>query len=640
MLAGKKLTMAEAVEKGLVSHDIAQDKREQLKQLFPEVFTDGKIDLDQLRRVVGDWIAPGKERYGLTWPGKADCMRVIQAPRVVTLKPDRGESIDFDDTHNVFIEGDNLEVLKLLQKAYFGEIKMIYIDPPYNTGREFIYPDRFQDPLETYLAYTRQSDHGGKRFSTNTEDSGWYHSAWLSMMYPRLYLARNLLRDDGVIFITIDDHEESNLSLLCDQVFGRENFRAKISWQKKYSVSNNFKGIASIRDFVLVYSKSDAFKNGLLPRSEESKARYYNPDNDPRGPWKPVDYWNVASVDARPNLVYEIVNPNTGKRVLPEKKAWKFSKEVHDEHVSDSRIWWGRDGGNEVPALKLFLSEVRDGMIPHNWWPHEEAGHTDEAKKHVDKLFGGASPFDTPKPTKLVERMLQIAGVESGDLVLDFFAGSCTTAEAVTRFAVGPGCALRYIMVQLPESCAEGSEAYKQGFGNIADVGKERIRRAIRALEKDGNGKVDSGDGGTLDLGFRVFRQSPSNFHIWEGGADQVEDLGGRLEDHVDHVRPDSEAEDILYELLLKAGFELTTNVARWTLAGQDVFAVADGALLICLEKEISPELIEAMADAAPLQVICLDEGFRGNDQLKANAVQTFKSRAREGAEAIVFRTV
>ena len=640
MLAGKKLTMAEAVEKGLVSQDIAEDKREQLKQLFPEVFTDGRIDLEQLQRIMGDWVAPGKERYGLTWPGKADCMRAIQAPSLATLKPDRGESVDFDDTQNVFIEGDNLEVLKLLQKAYFGKVKMIYIDPPYNTGGEFIYPDRFQDTLETYLAYTRQSGRGGKRFSTNTEDSGRYHSAWLNMMYPRLYLARNLLRDDGVVFITIDDHEESNLSLLCDQVFGRENFRAKITWQKKYSVSNNFKGVASIRDFVLVYSKGDAFRNGLLPRSEESRARYVNPDNDPRGPWKPVDYWNVASVDARPNLVYEIVNPNTGKRISPEKKAWKFSKEVHDEHVSDDRIWWGKDGGSDVPALKLFLSDVRDGMIPHNWWPHEEAGHTDEAKKHVDRLFGGSSPFDTPKPTKLVDRMLQIAGVESGDLVLDFFAGSCTTAEAVTRFAVGPGSPLRYIMVQLPESCAEDSEAYKQGFRTIADVGKERIRRAILASEKDGNGKLTSGEGGAFDLGFRVFKLSPSNFRIWVGGADQVEDLGEQLQEYVDHVDPASEAEDILYELVLKAGFELTTKIARRALAGKNVFAVAGGALLVCLEEEITPELIEAMADAEPLQVICLDKGFRGNDQLKANAIQTFKSRAKGGEEAIVFRTV
>ena len=231
MLAGKKLTMAEAVEKGLVSQDIAQDKREQLKQLFPEVFTDGKIDLDQLRRVVGDWIAPGKERYGLTWPGKADCMRVIQAPSVATLKPVRGESVDFDDTQNVFIEGDNLEVLKLLQKAYFGKVKMIYIDPPYNTGREFIYPDRFQDPLDTYLAYTGQKDEKGRKLSTDAELSGRLHANWLSMMYPRLYLARTLLRDDGAIFVSIDDHEQANLKILLDCVFGSENFVASVIWQ-------------------------------------------------------------------------------------------------------------------------------------------------------------------------------------------------------------------------------------------------------------------------------------------------------------------------------------------------------------------------------------------------------------------------
>lgn len=305
----------------LRSHDIAEDRRQELLRLFPEIRTEGgKIDCERLKLVLGETVDVGKERYGMTWPGKADCFKTIQSPSLGTLRPCPEESVNFDTTENLIIEGDNLEVLKLLQKSYLGKIKMIYIDPPYNTGNDFIYPDNYTESLQTYLEYTGQVDAQGKKFSTNTEADGRFHSKWLNMMYPRLYLARNLLRDDGVIFITIDDTESTNLRRLCDEVFGEENFIAAISRQKKYAVSNNYKGVASVRDFIVVYAKSAAFENGLLPRTEESTARYQNPDNDPRGPWKPVDYWNVASPESRPNLVYPIRNPNTGKEILPEKK--------------------------------------------------------------------------------------------------------------------------------------------------------------------------------------------------------------------------------------------------------------------------------------------------------------------------------
>jgi adenine-specific DNA-methyltransferase len=607
----------------LRSHDAAGDKIADLLRLFPEVRTEGgKLDFDRLKLALGETVDVGKERYGMNWPGKAECFKTIQAPSLGTLRPRPEESIDFDTTENVIIEGDNLEVLKLLQKSYLGKVKMIYIDPPYNTGNDFIYPDNYTESLQTYLEYTGQVDAEGRKFGTNTDADGRFHSKWMTMLYPRLYLARNLLRDDGIVFITIDDTEFANLRKLCDDVFGEENFVAAISWQKKYAVSNNYKGVASVRDFVLAYAKSPHFTNGLLPRTEESIARYQNPDNDPRGPWKPVDYWNMASPEERPNLVYSIVNPNTGKEITPGKKAWKFSKDVHLTHVAERKIWWGADGSNAVPALKLFLSDVRDGLIPHNWWPHEEAGHTDEAKKALDKLFDGNAPFDTPKPVRLITRMCQVGAVGPQDIVLDFFAGSGSTAEAVLTLNEQDGGRRRFILVQLPEPT--GRDDYK----TISEITKERVRRCIKAFIDEEVGKLDMKDGVTLDRGFRVFKLAESNFTTWDAQVSpEPGALEKQLEFHVDHIRDERSADDILYELLLKSGFPLTTPVEKQSLAGKTVYSVAGGALMICLEPELTLELIRAIADRKPERVVCLDEGFAGNDQLKANAVQTFKTK-------------
>jgi adenine-specific DNA-methyltransferase len=485
----------------LRSHDIIGEKIAELLILFPEIRTEGgKLDIDHLKMALGEAVDVGRERYGMNWPGKADCFKTIQAPSLGTLRPCPEESVNFDTTENLIIEGDNLEVLKLLQKSYLGKVKMIYIDPPYNTGNDFIYPDNFSESLQTYLEYTGQVDAEGRKFGTNTEADGRFHSKWMNMMYPRLYLARNLLRENGAIFITIDDTEVTNLRRLCDEVFGEENFIATISWQKKYAVSNNYKGVASVRDFIVGYAKSQSFTNGLLPRTEESIARYQNPDNDPRGPWKPVDYWNVASPEDRPNLVYTITNPKTGQNINPEKKAWKFAKEVHQRHVAENRIWWGSDGKNNVPALKLFLSDVRDGLIPHNWWPHEDAGHTDEAKKALDKLFDGNAPFDTPKPVRLITRLCQVGAIEPGDIVLDFFAGSGTTGEAVLELNKQTGGNRKFILVQLPEPTG------RIDYPTIADITKERIRRVITNFNDEDMGKLDMDGGVKPDRGFCVFK--------------------------------------------------------------------------------------------------------------------------------------
>ena len=353
------------------SPDLVSQNLSQLKALFPELVTEGKdgvaVNLDVLKQLVGDRaVTDAEEKYGLNWHGKRRARQLALTPSAGTLRPCPKDSVDWDTTQNLMIEGDNLEVLKLLQKSYTEKVKLIYIDPPYNTGKDFVYPDSFQDNIKNYLELTGQVE-GGVKISSNPEASGRFHTDWLNMIYPRLKLARNLLRSDGAIFITADDGEIANLLLVCNDVFGDENFRACISWQKKYSVSNNFKGIASIRDYVVVYARSERFENGLIPRDDESRARYLNPDSDPRGPWKPVDYWNMASPEDRPNLVYPIRNPKTGVEVNPEKKAWKFSREVHERHVTEGRIWWGVNGTNSVPALKLFLTDVKDGLIPHNW---------------------------------------------------------------------------------------------------------------------------------------------------------------------------------------------------------------------------------------------------------------------------------
>ena len=553
----------------------------QLRALFPELVTEGPngpaVNLDVLKALVGDaTVTDAEEKYGLNWHGKRAARQLALTPSTGTLRPCPDESVDWDTTKNLMIEGDNLEVLKLLQKSYAGKVKLIYIDPPYNTGKDFVYPDSFQDSIRNYMELTGQLE-GGRKISSNTEASGRFHTDWLNMMYPRLKLARTLLREDGSICITIDDGEAANLRFICDDIFGEENFRACVSWQKKYAVSNNFKGIASIRDVVLIYAKSPSFENGLLPRNDESRARYQNPDNDPRGPWKPVDYWNMASVEDRPNLVYEIRNPNTGTTVYPDRKAWKFAKETHERHEAENRIWWGVEGKNSVPALKLFLSDVRDGLIPHNWWPHEDAGHTDEAKKALDKLFGGAAPFDTPKPLRLLKRIFQVGALGPDDIALDFFAGSGTTGHAIYEANKEDGGQRRFILVQLPEP-VEGAQ------GTISKITIDRLKRAgalVRSESQSG------------DFGFRVFKLDSSNIRAWNPAADGMAET---LLAHAEHLLPGRSDDDVLAELLLKLGLDLCVPMQARTVASKQLQSVAGGVLIACLDPQIQASDVEPLA--------------------------------------------
>lgn len=635
--------MTEPEKMVLTSMDIADEKREELKRClgsaFPEVFAEGAIDFEQLRRVLGDWVEAGKERFGLNWPGKAECMKIIQQPSVATLRPVREESVNFDETENLFIEGDNLEVLKLLQKAYFGKVKMIYIDPPYNTGNEFIYPDKYSETLETYLAYSGQVDDEGRRFSTNSEAEGRFHTRWLNMMYPRLYLARNLLADDGSLWISIDDNELNNLIDIGKTVFGDENFIACFVWQKRKTRENR-KVFSTNHDYILCFSKNkELFEvtRSALPLTEEARSRYSNPDNDPRGDWQSISI-NAQAGHGTSAQFYTITTP--GGRIVdpPPGRCWLYTETKLQELIEENRIWFG-ENGNNVPRQKMFLSEQDPGLTPHTLWLADEVGTTDSAKRYLNNLFDGATVFETPKPVELMVRILQIANAKN-DVVMDFFAGSAPLAEAVMKMNAEDKSNRQFIMVQLPEWCDPASDAFKASYKTVAEIGKERIRRAAKKIAEEREGQLDLEGNGKLDLGFKVYKLDLSNFKTWQGDADTFDESGKQLEMHVEHLSQDSSADDVLYELLLKAGFPLTTKVKIIEMASKQVFSIEDGALLICLEKEVSPELIDALADAEPLQVICLDAAFKGNDQLKANAVQTFKARAQAEESEIVFKTV
>ena len=620
----------------LRSMSIVEDQKRKLKKLFPEVFNEKHINWEKLKATLGEMLDQGREFYYTHWPGKNNCWRIMQEPSLGTLKPCKTESVDWDNTQNLFIEGDNLEVLKLLQTSYYGKVKMIYIDPPYNTGKDFIYPDKYSENLDTYLQYTGQKSKDGKVFSTNMDTDGRFHSKWLSMMFPRLYLAKNLLREDGVIFISIDDNEVANLRKICDEIFGEENFLSCFMWNSTKSVTNTAI-VSDSHTYNIVYAKDiDFFVNNRSAfRLPEEGTGFANPDNDPRGPWK-ADPFQVGGW--RPNQQYKIKNPTTGEVYKPNTGcSWKNDYDTFKKLLKDNRIVFGLSG-EAGPQRKRFLSEATQrGKVSKTWW--DDLGTTTNGTATIKKLFNNHRIFSNPKPTDLIKKMIQLGDHIKDSIILDFFAGSGTTAHAVYEKNMEDGGNRKYILVQLPEPTQEKSEAYKAGFKNLADIGKERIRRAIKKIKEENQqhsflnppnplqGGFRPYQEGNMDLGFKVFKLQKSHFKTWEKDNNKDQDSSEQIKMHLDgFIDPKASDEDLLYEILLKTGYPLTTQIQTLKLS-QTVYSVDNQALLICLErKNITKELIREMARLRPARVVFLDIAFENKDHLKTNAKETFAS--------------
>lgn len=577
------------------SADLVAGNIDQLKALFPELITEGPngtaVNVDVLKALVGDQtVTDADEKYGLNWHGKRRARQLALTPSTGTLRPCPDESVDWDTTQNLMIEGDNLEVLKLLQKSYAGKVKLIYIDPPYNTGKDFVYPDNFQDNIKNYLELTGQVD-GGQKISSNTEASGRFHTDWLNMMYPRLKLAHLMMRRDGVIFISIDDGELSRLRVLCDEVFGEENFVANIVWQKKQSPQNDAINLSDMHDHIVVYAKSalksksdsDGWRVNKITRGDTQESRYENKDNDPRGDWTSADLTCNKTSEERPNLYYSVLNPITGEEVWPSKtRVWGYEKPVMDQLLQDGRIWWGRDGGNK-PRIKIFRSEVDDGVVPSTWWDRKFAGDNQDAKREIRSLFDSEEVFDTPKPTSLIRRIIEISTLKNeGDIVMDFFAGSGTTGHAVLEANARDQGDRRFILIQIPEPI----ERSGLGFSYLSDVTRDRLRRASEKLRSSHS--LSPGD-----TGFRVFKLDHSNIRAWNPNP---ADLEASLFDHQDHLLEGRSEADVLYELLLKLGLDLCVPIEQRTIAGREVHAVGGGVLMACLAEQITGEQVEPLA--------------------------------------------
>ena len=619
------------------SADLVAQNLEQLKQIFPEVVKEGKVDFEALNDLLGNYGDTAEERFCLNWAGKANARREAQKRSTGTLRPCPEESVDWDTTENLYIEGDNLEVLKLMQKSYHSRIKMIYIDPPYNTGKDFVYKDNYTDNMKNYLEQTGQD----KKLSTNTESDGRYHSNWLNMMYPRLKLARNLLTDDGVIFISIDDNEVANLRKVCDEVFGEENFVANLIWQKKFSRANDATYFSTMHDHILCYCKSNILNNengwhiGLLPRGDEIPDSYSNPDNDERGIWTSVV---LSAKSGSDKLLYEITVPSGRVCTPPSGRFWSVTKNKFEELVSDNRIWFGKDGDG-TPRLKTFLSEVQDGLRPNTILFHAEAGHNQEGKQETKSLFDGAGVFDGPKPVRLLNLLLIIANTTSDDIILDFFSGSATTAHAVMQLNADDGGNRKYICVQLPEPTPEDSEARKAGYATIPEIAKERIRRASKKIVEEQKAKAEK-EGGLfadkdekkLDTGFKVFKLDSSNINAWDSDPDNLETA---LNNSLFNIKMDRSEDDLLYEILIKYGIELTEKINRHTIDGKTVYEMGAGSLMVCLADNLTTEVAEGIGklykDVSPegvdgnCRVVFKEAGFDGSDEVKTNTLLILK---------------
>jgi adenine-specific DNA-methyltransferase len=614
------------------SPDGVNENIERLAALFPNCVTEtaeGKaIDFDLLKQELNHDIVEGnKERYRLEWPGKREAIVTANLPTTKTLRPVREDSVDFDNTENLYIEGDNLEVLKLLQESYLGKIKMIYIDPPYNTGNDFVYKDNFTGDKETELFESGQIDEYKQRLVANPQTAGRYHSDWLTMMYPRLKLSRNLLANDGVIFISIDDNEVHNLRKVCDEVFGEGNFVACVIWERAYAPKNDAKYISNSHDYVVIYAKNiNNFVIGRLERTEEANARYSNPDNDPRGVWKSSDMsvktYNEASD-------YPITTPSGRVIEPPTGRCWRLSKKAFLERLRDNRIYFGTDG-NSVPCIKRFLTELKfDGMAPTSIMFYKNVGHSQEGAKEVTALLE-AGAFDGPKPVRLLRRLITLANTDEDSIILDFFSGSATTAHAVMQLNAEDGGNRKFIMVQLPETTDEKSEAYKAGYKNICEIGKERIRRAgnkIQEEQKAKNSGLFANEGNKLDTGFRVYRLGSSNLQdVYYKPQDYKQES---MELFADNVKPNRSADDLLAQVMLDWGLPLSLKIQKKEVAGKAVLMVAEDSLFACFDKDIDEAFANEIAKDKPLRIVFRDNGFK-DDTAKVDVWQLLKQLSPE----------
>ena len=622
----KKITIDDPESR---SPDVVAENVEHLKTLFPEAFTEGQLDFEVLKQLLSGAVNDGEEKYGLTWHGKRQARQLALTPTTGTLRPSPEESVDWDTTQNLIIEGDNLEVLKLLQKSYAEKVKLIYIDPPYNRGKDFVYPDDYRDNIQNYLALTGQIDDESRHLSSNTEASGRFHTDWLRMMYPRLMAARSLLLKGGVIAVSVDDVEQSNLRKLCDDIFGEENFIAQLVWKSRISEDTRATtGVSSDHEYIVCYTRGE---NASFRGAEKDKTKFANPDNDPRGPWRSADLTGLATRDARPNLHYDLIDPDTGVNYGCPPKGWRFEPVTMDQKIAEARILFP-DSGKGRPRHKLFLNEMKSRF--KNISSVLTGFSTADGTRELNQLLG-VGAFTFPKPTALV-RLLTEQTTAGRDIVMDFFAGSGSTGHGVLQQNILDGQNRRYIMVQLPQVL--NREDRDQGAAarlcdklkrprNICELTKERLRRA--ASESNGKNPMFAGD-----LGFRVFKLDRSNIRVWDPDRD---DLDGALLASIEHIRPSRTEEDILYELLLKLGLDLCVPMEARTIVGKAVHSIGAGTLMTCLDKKLTRKEIEPLAlgiaewhdDLAPAggtTVVFRDSAFV-DDVAKTNLTAILRQR-------------
>ena len=613
------------------SADGVQVNIEKIASLFPDCVTETivgydadnkpilrhKLDFEKLRQNLSSEIISGKEeRYQFTWPDKKKAILFANSPINATLRPCRDESVDFDNTKNLYIEGDNLDVLKCLKETYLHKVKMIYIDPPYNTGNDFIYEDDFAESTSEYLANSGQFDEQGRRLVTNTESNGRFHTDWLNMIYPRLKVARDLLTDDGVIFISIDDHEQDNLKRICCELFGERNFIAQLVWERAFSPKNDARFISNSHDYILMFAKDiDSFVIGRLERTEEANARYSNPDNDPRGVWMSSDI-SVKTYTA--SCDYPITTPS-GKIIEPPAgRCWSLSKKAFFERLQDNRIWFGPNGDN-TPRIKRFLSELKfDGMAPTSILFYKDVGHSQEGAQEVVSLFGDKGVFDGPKPVRLLERLITLANLKDDSIVLDFFSGSASTAHALMKKNEEKESHCKFILVQIPEEISEKKKA--QGYKTICEIGKERIRRAGKKIKEDNPLTTQN-----LDTGFRVLKLDSSNMQdVYYSPADTIQ---SNIFNLVDNVKEDRTPEDLLFQVMLELGATLDSKIDTTSIEGKQIFNVEDNYLVACFERDIDDEVVTAIAKMQPQYAVLRDTSM-ATDSTATNFEQIFKTYA------------